>query len=156
MPALRLGNSTVSGPLFDMRARSMTMGWQNFIEVEQQPSKSIASGLNFRLPEGKYLGHAAPVINFSGIIDTSLSDPTYEGGNPLITVAWLGSLSRVGSGWISYPHVNQYLGPPAAGNGSVSVMIRSAPITTDASFTKAGSEYMVNYTMELVVVSGPV
>ena len=163
MPALLMGTGTeiVSGPFFHMRPNSISFGYQNFIEVEQHPGKDIASGLFHRLPEGRYNGHDGPKFTIQGYVDTSLSDPTYspanESGSPYVTLQWLGSLARVGSGFVAYRAFADFIGYGATNGrvGSLPVMIESVRLIPDVNSFKDGSEFLVAYNMEATVVGSP-
>ena len=159
MPTLRFGNDTHSGTgvRFDMRAETADFIWNNFIQAEQHPGKAITSGLDVRLPTGRYMGHDIPSVRIAGIIDTSLADPTYNSdANPFITVSGLGALSLIGSGYLLYPAVTQFLGKAPTGTGSISAMIRNVTMSSNNQFTRDGSEYVVRYNAEFLLVSGPV
>lgn len=162
MAAIRFGNDQVSGTgiRYDMNATSLAFQWDNLVDVDQQPSKAIASGLDVRLPAGRYYGHGGPTVTVGGVIDTSLSDPTYrstEGINaPQVTLSALGSFALLGSGYLLYPAITQFLGKHPVATGSISAMILGMKITPDINSFRAGSEYMINYSMDLALVSGPV
>ena len=160
-----MSNSTLSGANvpFEMNASDMTFTWNNFIEAEQTPGKPNTSGLNYRLPEGRYNGHEAPKVTFTGYVNTTNPDPTYTSGVwgnvPYITMSGLGQLARIGSGYFYYPAVLQFLGSPVdrqnIDKGSVAVMIDSVKVTPNVQLFAYFSG-LVPYNVSLTVVSGPV
>ena len=162
------GNDTVSGTgiRYDMNANGFTFSWKNNFDIENNMGKAITSGFDARMPSSRYNGHSAPAIALQGFIDTSLP----PGTNPLvgsvgvqINEGALGSLQLIGSGYLYYPMVNKVLlkapfdtsTSTFSMGGSVPVVINSVSYIPDLN-TFNGSEYIINYSMNLTVVSGPV
>ena len=166
------GNNQVSGTgiRYDMNATSITLGWKNMIQTEQEFGKSTASGFNIRMPEARYNGHEAPVVSLQGFIDTSLNPGTNlisgfvtDGSVGVqLSVGNLGSLALVGSGYLYYPMVNIFVSkhPQDTSNarqsvgGSVPVVMNDVSLIPDINSMQAGSEYWINYRASFTIVSG--
>ena len=147
-----------NGSHLNMRARDISIGWKNMFEIEQEPAKSIGSIWNIRSPSQRYNGYEAPVLSFTGIIDTSETPlGSQAGGSLFITVERLGSMSLVGSAYVLYPLIGNFLGSPFSNTftGSVPVVVNTTNMTSNTQYM-IGSEYLVNYNMQLTIVSGPV
>jgi hypothetical protein len=147
-----------NGSHFDMRAKDITFGWKNIFDVENEVGKSIGSIWNIRSPSSRYGGYEAPVVKFGGLIDTTATAlGSNAGGSLFVNIGRLGSIALMGSAYILYPTLSNFLGSPFSNllTGSVPVIIDSVDLTGDTSYC-IGSEYIVNYSMSLRLVSGPV
>jgi hypothetical protein len=156
---IKMFNSTIdNGSHFEMRARNITgPAWKNSFEVENEPGKSIGSSWNVRTPSFRYNGYEAPVVTFIGIIDESLASMgSRAGGSMFITTPRLGSFALIGSAYILYPFLGRFLARAGFDNsftGSVPCIIENVTPTIDTNYM-AGSEYIVNYNMQIRLVSG--
>lgn len=146
-----------NGSHFNMNVRTFNGPvWKNNFEVENEPGKDIGSVWNIRTSSFRYLGYEAPVINFTGVIDTSLSAlGSFDGGSLLITVERLGSMGLIGSGYIIYPVIPKFLARAGYNNtiGSVPCIIENITPSIDTNYINT-QEYIVNYNMQLRLVSG--
>ena len=157
MPVVLYGNNNISGTgvRFNLNARNISFGYENFNEAEPKPGISIGSPWNERVPQHRYNGHGVPVVNLVGFIAVDQPDPTYIGGRPIITEQWLGSLVLIGSGLLYYRPIEQFIGSPWNGAGSIPAAITNVKLTGDTNYVAAGSEYL-NFNLDFILVSGPV
>ena len=160
MTELRMCTAGVdNGSHFNMNLRTLTgPAWKNMFTIENEPGKDIGSVWNIRSPSFRYNGYEAPVVNFTGIIDTSLTAlGSFNNGSLLITVERLGSMALLGSGYIIYPMIGHFLAKAgfdlANDIGSVPCIIDSITPTVDTNYVNT-QEYMVNYNMQIRLVSG--
>lgn len=148
------------GSHFDMRVRSLTgPTWKNNWQVENEGGKSVGSIWNIRTPSARYAGYEAPIVTFTGIIDTNETAlGSMVGGSLFITVERLGSMSLHGSAYILYPMLQSFLGSPFSNafTGSIPCTINTVTPQMDTTYQRAGSEYIVNYNMNITFVSGPI
>ena len=147
------------GSHLNMRVRKLeNFGWKNSFEKEQEPGKSIGSPWNVRTPSFRYIGYEAPITSFTGFIDLSQTALGSDAGGSLyVTLPRLGSITLAGSVYVLFPMFGDFIGSPfsAPATGSIPCVIDQVGISSDLTYTK-GSEYIVNYTMQLTFISGPV
>ena len=148
-----------NGSHFNMNIRILTgPAWKNLFTVDNEPGKDIGSVWNVRTSSFRYNGYEAPVVNFTGIIDTSLTAlGSFNAGSLLVTVERLGSMSLIGSGYIIYPMIGHFLanaGYDNATNSSpIPCIIESITPSVDTNYVNT-QEYIVNYNMQIRLVSG--
>ena len=147
-----------NGSHFNMRANDITLPWNNKFDIENNIGKSVGSPWNVRSASQRYNGYDAPVVTFQGLVDTRETALGSEaGGSLFVNLGRLGSFALAGSAWVVFKMVNDImLDPfPEAPVGSIPCVINTVSSTMNTSYW-AGSEYLVNYQMQLTLVSGPV